>query len=137
MRPQVPGVQIIAFDDAGRVLLLRHSYGSRQWMTPAGGLGRREGAVAAAQRELAEEVGCTLQPAWLLGVREEDLHGARNVSLGVGGPRRGTPCADGREVLAVGLFTADALPDDMPPRQRAELPGLLAAARAAFGVKQR
>lgn len=129
-RPRLRGVQILAFDDGGRVLLLRHAYGTGKWMTPGGGLGRREDPVEAAQRELAEEVGCTLADPWLLGVKTENLYGASNAVHTVTGRLRGQPLADRREIVAAALFAPDALPVDMPGQQRSQLPALITAAKA-------
>jgi hypothetical protein len=38
------GVTVIGLDEAGRVFLVRHSYGSGRWALPGGGLGRGEQA---------------------------------------------------------------------------------------------
>jgi 8-oxo-dGTP pyrophosphatase MutT (NUDIX family) len=45
-------------DAAGRVLLVRHTYGDRRaWELPGGWVGREEDPVAAARREAREELG--------------------------------------------------------------------------------
>jgi len=125
----VSGVRLVALDEAGRVLLIRHSYGSRCWTTPGGGLGRREDPVAAACRELREETCSPLLEPRLIAVVEEDLHGATNVVHVVGGRLGAPPRVDGREVLALRLFAPDALPPEIPPAIRAGLPGWIAAVR--------
>ena len=65
-RPQLIGCRVIAVDDAGRVLLIRHSYGARGWTLPAGGLRGGEDPVRGALRELREETACLLEMARLV-----------------------------------------------------------------------
>ncbi|MHB1837325.1 MAG: NUDIX domain-containing protein [Solirubrobacteraceae bacterium] len=45
--------------DGDLVLLVRHTYGRRCWDLPGGNLRRDEPAVAAARREMSEELGIT------------------------------------------------------------------------------
>lgn len=56
-RPRLDGVRVLAIDSTGRVLLVRHSYGTPRWMAPGGGLRPGEDPILAAGRELAEETG--------------------------------------------------------------------------------
>lgn len=55
-RPAARGVQAAAFTAAGKVVLVRHSY-APGWRLPGGGVKRRETPLAAALRELREEIG--------------------------------------------------------------------------------
>ena len=130
-RPRLAGCRVLALDGAGRVLLVRHSYGSGKWMPPGGGLGRGEDVLMAARRELLEETGCTLETAVLLELAEEALHGARNAVHVVAGLTRSTPLADGREIIEAAFFEFDALPVPMPDMFAARLPGWIKAATAA------
>ena len=50
------GVRAVAVDDAGRVMLVRHTY-LHGWWLPGGGVDRGETCVGAAARELFEETG--------------------------------------------------------------------------------
>ncbi|HUB84833.1 MAG TPA: NUDIX domain-containing protein [Rhizomicrobium sp.] len=56
VRPTALGASVIAQDEQGRVLLVRHSY-MPGWSLPGGGVGRNEPPETAALREMREEVG--------------------------------------------------------------------------------
>lgn len=113
-RPRVQGVRVLALDGAGRVLLVRHSYGSPKWMPPGGGLGRREDPLAAGMRELVEETGMTLGAARYAMSVTEDLQGASNVVHIVIGEAHGMLGIDGREIVEAAFFALDDLPAAMP-----------------------
>lgn len=67
-RPTALGATVVAEDEQGRVLLVRHSY-MRGWALPGGGVGRNEPPESAAVRELREEVGLLdCGPAEFLGL---------------------------------------------------------------------
>lgn len=129
-RPRVSGCRVLAFDDADRVLLVRHSYGTGNWMAPGGGLKRGEDPLRAAARELREECGCDLVEAWQVALVEESLQGATNVVHVLAGRAVGQPEPDGRELIALGFFAADALPEPMSGLLGRDLPGWLKAAKA-------
>ena len=112
VHPQQIGCCVIGFDSTGRVMLVRHSYGSRAWTLPSGGVGRGEDPAATAVREFREETGCMLHAARLVTIIKEDLHGARHVQHVFVGRADGEPCPDGREVVALEFFAPDALPPD-------------------------
>lgn len=115
------GVSIIARDDAGRVLLVRQSYGSGGWHLPGGGMRVGEEPTAAAAREFGEELRCAIADLQLLDVREEHLHGGRHRVHLVVGRLIGAPRPDGREVVEARLFAPDALPADTGRRARKRL----------------
>lgn len=112
-RPQLTGCRVLALDPAGRILLVRHSYGSGRWMLPGGGLKRGEDPLAAGLRELREETACEIAEGWLLESVSEDLAGARHTVHIVAGRTADRPQPDGREILAAAFFAADALPDPL------------------------
>lgn len=130
-RPRLISCSVIALDADGRVLLVRHSYGSGRWMLPGGGVAQGEDPVAAAIRELGEETGCRLASPREMAVLEDRLHGAANVVHLVAGDTADTPKADRREIVEACFFAPDALPQDMPAALRLRLPEWLKAATVA------
>ena len=64
---EVPTVSIITFDDAGRVLLVRHAEGN-DWSTPGGMIEPYEIPADAAVREMWEETGLHVELTRLIGV---------------------------------------------------------------------
>ena len=129
-RPRVSGCRILAFDAEGCVLLVRHSYGTGNWMAPGGGLRRGEDPLRAGPRELSEETGCTLEGVWQVALVEEPLKGATNVVHVLAGQAVGLPVPDGREVIEAGFFAPEALPSPMSAPLGRDLPGWLRAAKA-------
>jgi ADP-ribose pyrophosphatase YjhB (NUDIX family) len=111
-RPRVRGVKCIVRDDAGRVLLVRHSYGARdRWELPGGHVRRGEAPERGAHREIAEELGLRVggwQPAGVLSARTDHKHETVFcfVAEGVTGD---LVLADG-EVVEARWWAADALP---------------------------
>ncbi len=112
MRREVRGCNVLAFDAAGRLLLVRHSYHeAKRWLLPGGGLARGEEPAATGAREVAEEAGCTLENAAWIGTDLRVMPGGwRNRVEIVTGEARGTPRADGREIAEAAFFPLDALP---------------------------
>lgn len=129
-RMRLEGCRVLALDGAGRVLLVRHSYGSGAWLLPGGGIARGEAPLAAAQRELAEETGLSLVDARCLAVIDEPFYGTVNRVHLVCGEARGDLRCDGREVIAAQFFAAADWPGDLSPRLAAQLDGWLAPVRA-------
>ena len=112
-RPHIEGCRVIALDATGRVLLVRHAYGSQAWMPPGGGLKRGEDAALAGARELWEEINCQLDHARDVGLLTEKLHGATNHVHLILGTTADTPRPDRREIAEAAFFALDALPQDL------------------------
>lgn len=71
-RPTMTGVKCV-LTDGDRVLLVRHTYGPRGWELPGGSVKPGEPPVSAAQREMYEELGVSVQRWRLLGELEVDI----------------------------------------------------------------
>ena len=113
VRPATAGVSVIAVDEAGRVFLVRHAYGSGRWALPGGGLGRNEDPSDCARREMREELGCELTELALAAQFDETLYGAPHRAFVFTARFAGQPAVDGRELIDSGWFALDALPRDL------------------------
>ena len=111
-KPHRRSAHIVAFDETGRVLLVRHSYGRPVWVFPGGGVGRREDPAAAAAREFREELACELTDLVPLGPCEIEESGSHDERHVFAARLAGVPAPDQREIVAAALFEPDALPDD-------------------------
>ncbi|MFZ5743376.1 MAG: NUDIX domain-containing protein [Pseudomonadota bacterium] len=129
-KPLLLGCRVLAFDGEGRILLVRHSYGSGRWMLPGGGIGRGEEPLLAALRELAEETACALEDPRELAVIEEPLAGTVNRVHVITGRARGVPRGDGREIVAAEFFAPDALPPNLAEQLQRNLADWIRTARA-------
>lgn len=132
-RVRLNGCRVLAFDPQGRILLIRHSYGSGNWMLPGGGIGRNEAPLDAGVRELREETGCALKGARVHIVVEEPLYGTINRVHVIVGLVQDDPRCDGREVIAARLVAQDELPENLSP----VLKGRMAEWFAVFGTLTR
>lgn len=126
-KPRRRSVLVIAFDDRGRVLLVRHSYGPPVWALPGGGLGRNEDPGVAAAREFREELGCELADPVLFEVAEGTINGTPDRSHIFVARIVGQPRPDGREIIDARWFAPDALPADMVGVSRRQLDRFRAA----------
>ncbi len=62
------------FDDRGRVLLVRHGYGRRNWELPGGGAEIGESPERTVMREVGEETGLHVVPERIDGIYLEPGH---------------------------------------------------------------
>lgn len=119
-------VNVAVVDERGRVLLtLREDF--EVWCLPGGAVEDGESLAAAAVREAREETGLEVELTRLVGLYARPRFGEYHTlavfaARAVGGelrPQRG-------EVVAVGFFGADDLPDDLLWGQRERIADVLA-----------
>jgi len=113
--PVPVGAAAVIADGAGRVLLVHHTYGERNWEVPGGGLEARESAETAAVREVSEETGAEIELERLAGVYWDPAWGAAGghhfvfrARLAVRSPQ--PVVTDHAEISELGWFRRDALP---------------------------
>ncbi|MFB6364109.1 NUDIX domain-containing protein [Paenibacillus elgii] len=104
----------VIFDDAGRVLLVRHADGKRKWGLPGGRQREGEAAWETAIRECQEEIQVAMHPAdfTLSGIYYLSGRNAYIFDFKVT-EWEGTPVPDGKEITEVGFFSLDHLPSPL------------------------
>jgi 8-oxo-dGTP pyrophosphatase MutT (NUDIX family) len=117
-KPRTRDCRVIALDGEGRVLLVRHSYGTYGWMLPGGRPGRGEDPVAAGARELYEETGCGLARGIEILGPDPAAHRLMYVVVG---KATGVPRADDREIVEARFCALDALPEPVSDRLAGQL----------------
>lgn len=65
------GSAAVILNDAGHVLLVKHTYGRLNWELPGGGAEPNESMMATAVREVREETGLAVVPEAMTGVYYE------------------------------------------------------------------
>lgn len=115
-KPDRFGVKVMAFDEMGRILLVRHIYGrSDLWMLPGGGIDRGEQADAAAIRELKEETALKAHNLILFGQYQSEAEGKRDHVALFSCTASGTLHIDKREIAEAQFFALEALPATLSP----------------------
>lgn len=112
-RVPLAGVSVFVTDKDGRLLLVRHSYGPGGWALPGGGMGRGEDPLAAARREVREEIGCVLEGVAVVDVIEEELSGSPHTAWLVSGRTQDHPRPDRREIVEARFFPLHSLPEPL------------------------
>lgn len=110
------GAACVIFDDAGRVLLVHHTYGRLNWELPGGGSEPREAPDETARRELLEETGLRAELDHLTGVYLEpdhDLGPMLHFVFQCRWHHRLEPVASSPEVRDVRYWPLDDLPRPM------------------------
>ncbi len=120
-RIRLAGVSVFVTDAQGRLLLVRHSYGSGGWSLPGGGLGRGEAPEDAARREIAEEVGCAIEGVRVLERLEETISGSPHTAWLIAASTRDRPRPDEREIVEARFFSTHSLPEPLTPLTRARI----------------
>jgi 8-oxo-dGTP diphosphatase len=104
------GAAGVIFDSQSRVLLVRHSYGRRNWELPGGGRNAHESVDQTVRREIHEEVGIEVRVERLCGIYYEadvDQHHFAFVCRQTDGA---TPKPSSPEILACDYWPLDSLP---------------------------
>jgi len=104
------------FDPAGRVLLVKHTYGRLNWELPGGVCLPGEPPATGAERELGEETGLRLTAKTLSGVYYERDHGLGPMVHFVfrfAPPATAAPVPADAEISDVGWFELGDLPRPM------------------------
>jgi ADP-ribose pyrophosphatase YjhB (NUDIX family) len=118
LRPKTFGVQcVIQHEDA--ILLVRNTYGRRQWTFPGGSIARGETAEEAIRREVYEEVGLHLERLQHLGAFNATIDYKRDhvaVFAGISPDRQVT--IDPVEILEARWFQPQGLPPLAPSAGR-------------------
>ena len=113
------GVRGLVTDEAGRVLLIQHTY-VKGWYLPGGGVDRGEAAEAAVIRELVEEVGivATSRPRLLSVHNNHARHrGDHVLYYRIESWEQGRATSVG-EIHEAQWFHPDELPDAITPATR-------------------
>lgn len=132
LRPRLSlGVRLVALDDAGRVLLVRHSYLPGLHL-PGGAVDAGESCRMAVEREAREEGALELpQPPEMFRIYWNHALGRRDhvvlfVARGVGSAAGAKPHFP--EILEARFHAADALPEDVTEATRQRLAEVLEGA---------
>lgn len=120
-RAPIVGVSVVVSNLSGDVLLLKHSYGPNVWGLPGGGLRTGEDPIAAARREVQEELGLTLARIEPVAVIEEVLSGAPHTAHIFAATCDQHPRPDGREVVVARFFPSHSLPEPLGRITRARI----------------
>jgi 8-oxo-dGTP pyrophosphatase MutT (NUDIX family) len=112
-RPAVSGVKAV-LTDGSRVLLVRHTYGPASWDLPGGSIKRRELPLSAVRREMAEELGITIEDWRPLGAITGRMHHRRDTLHCFRAELADPPLTlDLGELAAVEWFPRDHLPSEL------------------------
>ena len=108
------GAAAVIFDAAGRVLLVKQTYGDCDWALPGGYTEPHESIVETAVREVREETGLQVVADRLNGIyygQQRDFHHFVFLCRTVGATAEPRPCSS--EVAACTYWPTDALPRPM------------------------
>lgn len=118
-RPRTRGVKVMLFDEAGSLLLVRHTYGrTDQFLLPGGGVRPFEQPEAAAVREVREELSCGVVDLAFVSTHISAFEGKRDTVWLYRARVDGEIRVDGVEVEEARFFPLDGLPDTASPATR-------------------
>ncbi|UUR07270.1 NUDIX domain-containing protein [Sphingomonas glaciei] len=119
LRLHTRGVKVMLFNRRSELLLIRNGYGDTGlFVLPGGGIARREEPLAAARRELAEEVGIADALLRHLGDYQTSAEGKRDHIALFHGTTDQPLRIDGHEVSEAGFFPPGNLPQATSPATR-------------------
>ena len=134
-RPDQHGVKCLLTDRDDRVLLVRHTYGSRAWDLPGGSLKRGEPPVDAARREMEEELGVRDAPWRPLGEIRGGVNRRRDTIHIFGAEVDGaTLTPNAVELAATAWFDRGRLPLDTGPYLGPILTGVATPTQSSPGA---
>jgi len=131
------GAACVIFDSQDRVLLVRHTYGRREWSLPGGLVQPSESPLAAAWRELREETTLRRSAGTLAGVYFEPGHDfgpLLHFVFRCAGATDDEPVAQPPEIDRVGWFGLDELPTPISDFTERRIRDALAGQSATFDV---
>jgi 8-oxo-dGTP pyrophosphatase MutT (NUDIX family) len=112
-RPTMTGVKCL-ITDGDRLLLVRHAYGRQAWDLPGGSRKRGETPLAAARREMREELGVTIDDWQELGQIDLRMnHRADSLYCFHAELKAPTLAIDRGELACVSWFELDRLPAEL------------------------
>jgi len=113
LRPRVSGVKCV-LTRADEVLLVRHTYGDREWDLPGGAIRRGEPPLDTARREMHEELGVLIDDWHPLGEVHGVVHHRRDtLHCFEAEVRDGRLEIDRGELAVVRWFPRVELPEDV------------------------
>lgn len=123
---RVSRARVVLIDEGGRIFLVQHWARGESWSIPGGGIERHESAIEAAQRELREELGISLEVNRLLYLTTiEHNYTAPIFTTRIKTEELPPQPHNPREITTVGWFDVDNLPQNMTTIARLALAKLL------------
>lgn len=104
------GGAAIIQDSKGKVLLVKHGYGKRNWEVPGGLSEQGESAAGTAIREVQEETGLEVKAGRLTGVYYDPSTDMHHFAFTCSSVNDKQPAPTSGEIVECGFFSVDELP---------------------------
>ncbi|MCM3748820.1 NUDIX hydrolase [Paenibacillus pasadenensis] len=108
--PKLIGGAAVILDSDGKVLLVKHSYGKKNWELPGGKGEDNESAEATARREVLEEVGLNIEFEQLTGVYYDPAYDMHHFVFLTDSGNNQSPQPSSPEILECKFFAINELP---------------------------